>query len=653
MADDPERLLQRYGYGDPRWLEPGDLTDSKLHPPAVNEFALPPKASAEVRNDSTRPDAYVDKNVREFMPPTVFAGAYGLGRTLGTAYGDLRMGDYAGAAHALPEIAMAVAPMPGAKGPKLRPRELDKLGYYSQALEAAKAWPMEKGTPEQALAYLKKAGTKDAEIKATALDKYLAEQDGVITRQGLEDYLRKNRVNVEADRYGGIEPEVDLNTLERNRLTEGRGYEHVLEESNTGKTFYLTEDKDAGNVYVQGPSGAFLPIDAPTNKQRYHDGTDAIKQYLNRQALPPDVKEFATYQEYSGDPLNKSYREDILRYAPQRLIDIEAKIGELENAHRAARQAGAFDEASRINAERQKLRQESYDVSRDLFDGGHFPGSGIISHNQNSVQTAANGERVLVPWQIQSDWGQRLRDNGAMDPKKLADLEAASTAAHDRWQEQNKRAMDFLRETLDAHEFNSDPNWMETLSKLPKNTNYPLEVRTAAQQRLNDLKSSYVERRRLESERDIARSAAPPHPLVNTTDQWSTTQLRRLLQIADEKGVSGLAIPSGETVLGYNPGDFHGMTTFYDKIIPKNMTKELKRLDPEHPGRKETQILAPDETELGIKAGPEGREILEHPFSYFELTPRVKEEIKKGLPLFSLGALTTADLLRRYYGEEQ
>ena len=64
MADDPERLLQRYGYGDPRWLEPGDLTDSKLHPPAVNEFALPPRAPAEVRNDSTRPDAYVDKNVR-------------------------------------------------------------------------------------------------------------------------------------------------------------------------------------------------------------------------------------------------------------------------------------------------------------------------------------------------------------------------------------------------------------------------------------------------------------------------------------------------------------------------------------------------------------------------------------------------------------
>ena len=102
MAD-PDDILKRYGPADPRWLTPEDLADRKLHPASVNQFALPPKESRHVvTNDSTRPDAYVDKNVREFMPPTMFAGSYGLGRTLGTAYGDLRMGDYSAAAHALP-----------------------------------------------------------------------------------------------------------------------------------------------------------------------------------------------------------------------------------------------------------------------------------------------------------------------------------------------------------------------------------------------------------------------------------------------------------------------------------------------------------------------------------------------------------------------
>lgn len=130
MAD-PDDILKRYGPADPRWLTPEDLADRKLHPASVNQFALPPKESRHVvTNDSTRPDAYVDKNVREFMPPTMFAGSYGLGRTLGTAYGDLRMGDYSAAAHALPEIAMAMAPMPGAKRSKL---PMDKASKTERA----------------------------------------------------------------------------------------------------------------------------------------------------------------------------------------------------------------------------------------------------------------------------------------------------------------------------------------------------------------------------------------------------------------------------------------------------------------------------------------------------------------------------------------
>jgi len=53
-------------------------------------------------------------------------------------------------------------------------RDLDRLGFYSHALEAARALKQTKGTPEQMLAMLKKAGVKDAEIAATGLDRMLA-----------------------------------------------------------------------------------------------------------------------------------------------------------------------------------------------------------------------------------------------------------------------------------------------------------------------------------------------------------------------------------------------------------------------------------------------------------------------------------------------
>jgi hypothetical protein len=122
MADDADDVFRRFGYGDPRWMKtPDDLRDPSLHPLSVNQFKLPPAPVAEVRNHRG-PDAYVDAGVRDWATPgSVLAGAYELGRTIGTGYEDLRMGDYANAAKALPEIAMAMAPMPGPKvGPKIK-----------------------------------------------------------------------------------------------------------------------------------------------------------------------------------------------------------------------------------------------------------------------------------------------------------------------------------------------------------------------------------------------------------------------------------------------------------------------------------------------------------------------------------------------------
>lgn len=729
MADDPERLLQRYGYGDPRWLEPGDLTDSKLHPPAVNEFALPPKAPAEVRNDSTRPDAYVDKNVREFMPPTVFAGSYGLGRTLGTAYGDLRMGDYAGAAHALPEIAMAMAPMPGAKGPKLRPRELDKLGYYSQALEAAKAWPMEKGTPEQALAYLKKAGTKDAEIKATALDKYLAEQDGVITRQGLEDYLRKNRVQVNESKYA---PEV----------------------------FNVERGEDG--AIMAGPFRS--EADANSELRRYRNRYD----YLVTSETPDGAKP-AKWQEYALDTENPTYRESVLHLPNDggaRVQELNRRIADTlseqsalgRESYRAtperkaeieARASVLADEKHALTTEREQLLREAASKS---FRSGHWDEPNVMAHARTSVQRDLQGRPVYLIDELQSDWGQKIREGGARDEAKIGELQKRQQDLSDQISAISFEAADALGPRY--NNFVSSP----TREQLMYLDAYPAHNLQASPEQKAAIAGYAEQLRKLQQDWNLAtaelrtaEAGAPGHPLVNTTDQWTTTAIRRLLQDAAEKDAAGIALTPGQLQnerfnlskqvgalrydpqrgeLQYVPGansprsewgrdrntegdwrsvgpvvkpeelasyvgketaekllaqpraeDWHtmnpmdgeiggsGMRYAYDQMYPKMLEKQLRKLDPEHPGRGQTHIVPSDFDPTGMVdiAGNLDRQSKKYrqweeyskdtpygnPFHYFELTPRVKEEIKKGLPLFSLGALTTADLLRRYYGEEQ
>ncbi len=225
-----------------------------------------------------------------------------------------------------------------------------------------------------------------------------------------------------------------------------------------------------------------------------------------------------------------------------------------------------------------------------------------------------------------------------------------------------------------------------------------------------------------------AKATAPGHPLVNTTDQWTTTGIRRLLQQAAEADAAGIALTPGQLqnerfnlakqvdglmwlppdvghealfvrrrgsenwqhhALGeglekktledyvgkelaqrlreappsaderYGPHGWReipdlgeveigggGMRYAYDQMYPKKIAKELKRLDPDHPGYRQEYVRPHDLRE------PAGGLGYEHPFHYFELTPRAKEEIRKGLPLFQQG-IPVADLLRAYYGEEK
>lgn len=723
MADDPERLLQKYGYGDPRWLEPGDLADNKLHPPAVNQFALPPKAPAEVRNDSTRPDAYVDKNIREFMPPTVFAGSYGLGRTLGTAYGDLRMGDYANFAHALPEIAMAAAPMPGAKGPKLRPRELDKLGYYSQALEAAKAWPMEKGTPEQALAYLKKSGTKDAEIKATALDKYLAEQDGVVTRQGLEDYLRKNRVELQEGIYSD-----DQKALADRAKNLWRQLQHARE----GVQYTRGETQERSRADV----ARLTPLYEAANAE-----AKAAIESTNR----------TKWKDYSLDPSNPTYRESVL-HLPTKLNQYDQYRAQLHDKYAQEHGGGhgkwpmTAEERGRLEALQEAAYLEAEGVNKP-FKSGHWDEPNVMAHARTSIQRDTQNRPVYLIDELQSDWGQKIREGGARDEAKIAEIR--------RRQDENEAARAALATEAAGFLGPSYNNWdkypyPEKLMALEAyNVHNPRAtdaMRAQASEYASKLREMNSTANLLAAEHRTATAQTPGHPLVNTTDQWTTTAIRRLLQDAAEKDAAGIAltpgalqnerfnlerhfsgadvtpndngrrvamrgqrgdsvvfdvdpqgiVTSGQIGVGSPLGDVvgkelaerimaqdkprtltgvdfstggQGMRYAYDQMYPKMLEKQLRKLDPEHPGRGQTHLVPSDFDPTGMVdvAGNLDRQSKRYrqweeyskdtpygnPFHYFELTPRVKEEIKKGLPLFSLGALTTADLLRRYYGDEQ
>jgi hypothetical protein len=163
-------------------------------------------------------------------------------------------------------------------------------------------------------------------------------------------------------------------------------------------------------------------------------------------------------------------------------------------------------------------------------------------------------------------------------------------------------------------------------------------------------------------QRAVHDAAVSGNPLVNTTDQWVNTTLRRAIRQAAEADAEFIAIPHGDTVLSYNPGGTDGMRGFYgsrtsEGIVPKNLRKLLEKIDKDSARPVKVEKL---ETSQGPHGWQGDKGQYEAPnewasinvrkpidpsqtgFTLFPLTDRVKQTVlDDGQPLFAFGGLTS------------
>ena len=455
-----------------------------------------------------------------------------------------------------------------AVSPEAQPaaRNVDPLGYYSQALEAAQGLKQAKGTPEQMLAQLRKGGAKDAEIEAANLRGFL-EGKKSITRDEIVKHLEENRVG--------------LNEVTRDLLGD--------------------EQKQYGSQGMFGREWADLTPDEQSQ----------VAHEMTKRVHSPETK----WQGYSLAPNNPSYRETVL-HLPEKTHEVfHAGTGEVITTH------ASQDEAQARVGELLRRDPVKYgDVDSGPISGsqpspftsGHFPEPNITGHLMTSQVKDAAGKPVLLLNQIQSDWGQGVRDKGVKDETKIAGLKASVGEA--------ERAAS--RETDDLMKELRAKGWPENASPVGWANEHAPELA----QRLTDGGSERANLRLLRAELKTAEASVPGHPLVNTTDQWVRTTLRRAIAQAVESGASSIAIPSGDTVLSYNPGNEHGMREFYGKIVPLALKKLMRGQDAAYP---EPQRVEKLETP---SKGPAGKG-----FTVFPITDAVRASVARGQPLFARG----------------
>lgn len=159
-------------------------------------------------------------------------------------------------------------------------RDLDSLGYYSQALEAAKTWNQKKGTPEQALMWLKKSGVKDAEIEATGLRAFLDGKKSV-TREEVVAHLEGSRVRLRKVDYSrSANPKEEIEA-------------HIQDEINGGAI-----QREGSNEWYYGG--------------RVFDTWENAEAALRNEALSFAPSDTTKWSAYSLDPSNPTYRETVL-----------------------------------------------------------------------------------------------------------------------------------------------------------------------------------------------------------------------------------------------------------------------------------------------------------------------------------------------------
>ena len=427
----------------------------------------------------------------------------------------------------------------------------DSIGFYSKALEAARGLKQAKGTPEQMRAQLRSSGVKEAELQAVGLDEFLSGKKSV-TREEIVSHLENNRVEVRETSYGTVQEPSWVGPFARTvNMLPERIADRLADYATP-----LADRQFAQNLKNSGYAGE------------------------------------AKWQSYSLDPSNPTYRETVL-HLPAKPQD-ESKLGPAgwNETHNANSRAG--------------------DVN---FQSGHWSEPSVIAHARTSIQKDSSGNDVFVINELQSDWGQKLRDGGVRDEAKAKALRAREAEL------KAELSPDTVKE-LDNFDYDYEP-LVEQLPKYP-NTKY----RKIYDELVAFGPEKGAELQRVRAEAFGAETGASGHPLVNTTDQWVDVGLKRMIRQAVESDADQIAIPSGETVKAFGMGgEESGLKYAYDQMYPKNLRNLLRKMDKSVEGQKVDHLF-----------GQKGEKLdRSHGFTTFKITDAIRQKVKgEGMPLFAL-----------------
>jgi soluble lytic murein transglycosylase-like protein len=578
------------------------------------------------------------------------------------------------------------------------PRELSPLGFYSHGAETAANLAQAKGTPQQFRGMLEKYGVKPVELEG--FDEAFANRPSV-TREELAKHFSERRPQIEETVLG--------------KTTKGQPYpdEFTKIEQNI-QSRYLGEIQRLYSVNLDNAEPWSVRTEALKKAMDLIEEMD-LKIYEaipNREALIQATRDTTTptkFQQYTL-PGGENYREVLLR-----LDRPQAKVVDLEVDRRLGSGGGRWGVqmpdgtiTSRFYEKFDAEQALRFDAAKQgvTFTSTHWDDPDVLAHLRFTDRAGPNGEKILHLEELQSDWGQKGRTEGFADPKPAAqwdiDVAAVDKVLRDALKEREDL---FPPSNLEFENFYGRPDYQAISQRIraardafwalgPRPTDSgipsaPYVTNTAAwtdlalkralkeaaeggydkivwtpgveQVKRYDL-SKYVDKIAYDQEQKGF------HYKAKGADDWSSydklvspeelnsiigkeTADKLLAQKADEDGVHFLLNIKDISIGG------EGMKAYYDKMVPNQLSKLVKRLDPDAKVGL-TDVMLPQGTGRGMGHN-------NPPFKApgLTITPKMREAIMKGQTDFAEGGHvqgyamggpagnSLAALYEKYYGE--
>lgn len=582
-------------------------------------------------------------------------------------------------------------------GPPLAPevpaRDVDELGFYSQALEVAQGLKQKKGTGQQFESMLLKGGVKPDEIAFTPGLRGLLDQPQV-TQEELVGLLQDQRIRPqETVFYGGESQYEGLNFPDRPEvlsMEDAFGADYISDEMNQVLEFELDDvlslmsrtdpsaypESDLPKIQMAIEEGGFLP------QSIMEDVESAAEEIVRtRYEYDPLVRlqdPDTGYEIIGSDDVGYSIRDeggqpiDLGNNIPYSLS--EARI-QAENHATDAGLVGygggetrfaKYTESGGENYREILLQVPEYEGRvDDFYETAHFDEPNIAVHARTTDRKMAkDAGDVLYVEELQSDWGQQGRRYGfdtAKDKAKKEEIKKAAAPVQEKLnnvvderdafyldfinsvaekiggKKMTKEELDYSRFgvaieaddgsellsrsemnsllrgtdqialTSDGREFPIDPSDFDGVDIATKMSDYDFRIRSARQE-LDDVSRTFT-------------ADTPMGPFVGSSEKFAEVGIKRLLSKAVEEGKGYISFSTGD--IQYDRWGEEGLETFYDKIIPKAAEKVVKKLDKEAKvGPMKVRMDGPYDTAERLT---------------IEITPKMREAIQKGVPLFTAG----------------